>query len=267
MKRRTHCLAISLLISLPTLGGFTAISATAARAASLPDLIDQTKPSVVLVGSFGLMDSPRFGFRGTGFVVGDGRTVLTNAHVLPPENPERIDRSIAVQVWSPGGTWQMRDAKLLSRDAFRDLALLRIDGPAIKPLKLASTPTREGTAIALIGFPLGNALGFSHVTHRGIVASRTQVAAAASNFQALNERAVHQIRQGNFDILQLDANAYPGNSGGPVLDLETGEVVGVLNMVLVKGTKEAALAVPTGISYAVPASEAQKLLDSVASSP
>lgn len=258
MQRRSLCLA-ALPLSLSLL-------APAARALSLPDLIEQSKPAVVLVGSYGLMDSPRFGFRGTGFVVGDGRTVLTNAHVLPPEDPGRIDRTLAVQVWV-NGSWQLREARLVNRDAFRDLAQLRIDGAAVKPLKLATTPTREGTAIALIGFPLGNALGFSHVTHRGIVASRTQIAAAASNFQALNERAVHQIRQGNFDILQLDANAYPGNSGGPVLDVETGEVVGVLNMVLVKGTKEAALAVPTGISYAVPASEAQKLLDTPPTAP
>jgi hypothetical protein len=39
----------------------------------------------------------------------------------------------------------------------------------------------------------------------------------------------------------------------PLLDADTGAVVGVLNMVLVKGTKESALSQPTGISYAVPA--------------
>jgi len=38
-----------------------------------------------------------------------------------------------------------------------------------------------------------------------------------------------------------------------LLNTETGEVVGVVNMVLVKGTKESALSQPTGISYAVPA--------------
>jgi S1-C subfamily serine protease len=53
-------------------------------------------------------------------------------------------------------------------------------------------------------------------------------------------------------VLQLDATAYPGNSGGPVLDAASGRVVGVVNMVLVKAGRESALSQPTGISYAVP---------------
>lgn len=67
-----------------------------ASAASLPELIARVKRSVVAVGSYGLMDNPRFGFRAAGFAVADGLHVLTNAHVVPPETPDRIDRSIAV---------------------------------------------------------------------------------------------------------------------------------------------------------------------------
>ena len=55
-----------------------------------------------------------------------------------------------------------------------------------------------------------------------------------------------------FDVLQLDATAYPGNSGSPVYDPATGHVLGVLNSVLVKDSKESALERPTGISYAIP---------------
>ena len=43
-----------------------------------------------------------------------------------------------------------------------------------------------------------------------------------------------------------------GNSGSPLFDTRTGEVVGILNMVFVKGTRESALSNPTGISYAIP---------------
>ena len=68
------------------------------------------------------------------------------------------------------------------------------------------------------------------------------------------------MRQGSFDIYQLDATSYPGNSGGPLLDSETGEVVGVMNMVLVKGTRESALSQPTGISYASPARYIEELI-------
>ena len=62
-------------------------------------------------------------------------------------------------------------------------------------------------------------------------------------------------------MLQLDATAYPGNSGSPVYDPETGDVIGIINMVLVKGTKESALSQPSGITYAVPSRHLQGLLD------
>ena len=76
------------------------------------------------------------------------------------------------------------------------------------------------------------------MTHRGIVASVTAIALPAPTAQSLNAQAVNRLRQGSFDIYQLDATAYPGNSGGPVLDVESGKVIAVINMVLVKGSKE-----------------------------
>jgi S1-C subfamily serine protease len=111
-----------------------------------------------------------------------------------------------------------------------------------------------------MGFPIGGILGFKTVTHRGIISSITAVALPTPTSQQLNEKTVRRLREGSFDIYQLDATAYPGNSGGPVLDADTGAVVGVLNMVLVKGTKESALSQPTGISYAVPARFVDDLL-------
>ena len=61
-------------------------------------------------------------------------------------------------------------------------------------------------------------------------------------------------------MLQLDATAYPGNSGSPLYEVGSGQVVGVLNSVLVKSTKESALENPTGISYAIPIDYLNKLL-------
>ncbi|PTT91365.1 serine protease [Pelomonas sp. HMWF004] len=235
-------------------------SGLARAAESLPQLIARAKRSVVVVGSYGLMDTPRFGFRAAGFAVADGLHVMTNAHVVPPDTPGRIDRSLAVQVWLGDDQWQMRSARLLGRDLRNDLALLQIDGPAVPALKLAAQDTPEGTDIALMGFPIGNALGFVHTTHRGIVSAFTAIATPANDPAGLNPRAVRQLREGAFKVMQLDAVAYPGNSGGPVLDIATGEVVGVLQGGVIKGTKEAALSAPTGITYAVPASAAAALL-------
>ena len=195
-----------------------------------------------------------------GFAVGDGLQVVTSAHVVPPDTPDRIDRSIAVQVWQGDDQWQLRSARLLGRDLRNDLALLEIDGPALPVLQLAEQDVPEGTAIALMGFPIGHALGYVHTTHRGIVSAWTAIASPALNPAGLNARSVRQLREGSFKVMQLDAIAYPGNSGGPVLDIETGRVVGVLQGGVVKTTKEAALSAPTGISYAVPMSAVAALL-------
>ncbi|MDP1045453.1 hypothetical protein Q6332_30925, partial [Klebsiella pneumoniae] len=49
-----------------------ALAPLLAAAADLPALIERSKPSVVLVGTYSPTDNPRFGFRGTGFAVADG---------------------------------------------------------------------------------------------------------------------------------------------------------------------------------------------------
>jgi S1-C subfamily serine protease len=64
-----------------------------------------------------------------------------------------------------------------------------------------------------------------------------------------------------YDVMQLDATAYPGNSGSPVFDQRSGRVLGVINSVLVKGTKEAAIEKPSGISYAIPVRFVHELLE------
>src|SRR5437762_2651042 len=46
--------------------------------------IDRVRNSVVAVGTFERTRSPQFQFLGTGFAVGDGTIVVTNAHVVPP---------------------------------------------------------------------------------------------------------------------------------------------------------------------------------------
>jgi S1-C subfamily serine protease len=229
----------------------------------LPELIARSKRSVVLVGSYGLLDNPRFGFRAAGFVVADGLHVLTNAHVIPPDTPGRVDRSLAVQVWTAENGWLVRSARLVNVDRAHDLALLQIDGPPVPPLQLAKTEAPEGTSVVLIGFPVGNALGFVHVTHRGMVSARTAIVPPAISPAGLTERAVRQLRDGAFEVLQLDAIAYPGNSGGPVIDIGTGEVVGVLQGGVIKGTREAALSAPTGMSYAVLARDAAAMLNNI----
>ncbi|MBK8863244.1 MAG: trypsin-like peptidase domain-containing protein [Betaproteobacteria bacterium] len=141
-----------------------------------------------------------------------------------------------------------------------DLALLRLEGPPCRRWRSPRPAAPEGMDVALIGYPIGGVLGYSPVTHRGIVASITTVALPSLTARQLDAKTAARLREGPFEVYQLDATAYPGNSGGPVLDARTGEVVGVVNMVLVRGTRESALSNPTGISYAIPVAFVRELL-------
>ncbi len=255
MKRRGAVQAL-VLAGVPWLAPAPLLAQDA-----LPDTIARLKPSVLVVGTYKATDRPRFQLRGTGFAVGDGRTVVTNAHVLP-EQVGSDAPALTVQVRQPAGEWEMRAARVLGTDPARDLALLRVDGAAIPAMRIGDSATvREGEDLAFMGFPVGGVLGFSVVTHRAMVSSITAAALPSPSSSRLSEQAIRSLRGGVFDIFQLDATAYPGNSGGPLFRAATGEVVGVVNMVLIKGTRESALSHPSGISYAIPARHVVELMD------
>ena len=238
---------------------FAAVAQTSS--AGLIDVVARVKPSIVLVGTFKAANSPRFNLRGTGFVAGDGNFVVTNAHVIPDGPETDPEAKIVIQVRTAQGELQARVANILEIDKQRDLALLQFDGAAVQKLTVRDSDTvREGQSIAFMGFPIGGALGFSPVTHRGIISSITAIALPSSNASQLNARNVASLRSGGFNVFQLDATAYPGNSGGPMFDAETGDVIGVINMVFIKGTKESALTHPSGISYAIPSKYVVELL-------
>ena len=224
-----------------------------------PEVIAATRGSVLPIGTWDPLASPRFGFRGTAFVVGDGLHVITNQHVV--DIKADVAPQWVVRLPPEGNRVEWRPASLIARDPAHDLALLQLQGEPLAPLRLADDKQlREGLSVLLMGFPIGGVLGFQPVTHRGMVSSVAPIALPAANVSRLADRTLNQIRRGVFDIVQLDATAYPGNSGGPVIDAETGEVVAVVNMVLVKGTREAALTNPSGISYAIPARWVRELL-------
>ncbi|HEX6734050.1 MAG TPA: serine protease [Azonexus sp.] len=230
-------------------------------AGDLAATIVRVKPSIVVVGTYQKTASPQFAMRGTGFVVASGNLVATNSHVIPEEaGPDAP--TLAIRTRGDDGQAQLRPARMISRDPDRDLAILRFDGPPLPALSLSnSDAVREGQMIGFTGFPIGGALGFSPVTHRGMVASITPITLPGNAARQLNEKAIRQIKRGTFNIFQLDATAYPGNSGSPVFDADSGEVVGIINMVFIKGSKESALSQPSGISYAIPANYLKRLLD------
>ncbi|MEM7469272.1 MAG: serine protease [Pseudomonadota bacterium] len=187
----------------------------------------------------------------TGFVIGDGKMIATNAHVIPPiENPEFEKLVIFV---GTGRHVEVRPVKIIKRDETHDLAILRQMGAPLPALKLAppEPPLAEGSAIAFMGYPIGSVLGLYPVTHGGYLSAITPVVIPAANSNSLSAAQVRALKNPYF-VYQLDATAYPGNSGSPLFDTDSGNVIGVINKVFVKSRKEKVLSDPSDITYAIP---------------
>ncbi len=232
----------------------------AADADELSRTIVTVKGSIVGVGSLLRVRNPPISFRGTGFVVGDGLSVITNAHVVPELLDTENKETLGIVIGKGDGV-EFRSAVLVALDKEHDLAHLRLTGAPLPALVLGdSSSAAEGQALAFTGFPLGMVLGLHPATHRATLAAITPIVMPSLNSRILDARAITQLQRAPFAIFQLDGTAYPGNSGSPVYDPDTGTVLAVINMVLVKGLKETAITNPSGITYAVPVSYVRDLL-------
>jgi serine protease Do len=228
-------------------------------AADLPRTIQTIKPSIVGIGSYEKTRSPAVKFVGTGFVVGDGLNIITNAHVASAA-VSGDNESLGIVI-ARGEQIEFRSANMVAADPEHDLALLKISGKPLPAMQLGDSSTVvEGQSIVFTGFPLGIVLGLNHATHRGIISAITPIVMPALGAGRLDPRMVAQLRRTPYAIFQLDGTAYPGNSGSPVYDPETGAVYGVVNMVFVKGIKETAITNPSGITYAIPSKYVWNLL-------
>jgi serine protease Do len=223
--------------------------------ADLPGSIAQMRASIVAVGTVQPGRNPQFRVLGTGFAVGDGSVIATNSHVVPELVDANRMETLAIAVPGNGMTVAVREVSKFSSDPQHDLALLKLSGGKNLPaVKLSDgSGVREGMVIAFTGFPMGDVLGLFPVTHRGIVSAIAPIGIPGARARELDARLVRQLAAGPFDIFQLDATAYPGHSGSPLFDPDSGEVIGIVNMVFVKGSRESALSQPSGISYAIPA--------------
>jgi serine protease Do len=154
--------------------------------------------------------------------------LLTNAHV--------VDGCAGVRV--SNGNDGPRPARVVTRDATNDLAILKTNAT---PLKVATFRygVRLGEDVAAFGFPLAGLL------------------AAGGNFTLGNVTALAGLRDDS-RALQISAPVQPGNSGGPLLD-ETGAVVGI---VASKLKFAGATDLAQNVNFAIKASVAQVFAES-----
>ncbi|MEW6119259.1 MAG: serine protease [Pseudomonadota bacterium] len=235
------------------------IGSPSARA-DVADTLLTVKPGVVGVGVFNPTGSPRANLLGTGFAVLDGRHVVSCAHIFDKPLDSEKKETHAVFVGRDRQV-NVRAARIVALDRARDLAVLKIEGDPLPALKLGdSERAREGWQLYFTGYPIGSVLGLNPSTHRAGLAAIVPIFTPLRQAAQLNARTLKQARDA-FEVFELDAIAYPGNSGSPVWHPDTGEVLGVVNSVYVKGAKEAALSAPSGITYAIPVKHVRELLE------
>ncbi len=241
----------------------------AGAANELPDTIDSIRGSVVAVGvarpARRIADGkPSIEYRGTGFAVGAGYHVVTNHHVIEglageAASPQQGE-TLAVFV-GRGDRATVRSVTIAALDPDHDLALLQLGEPPLPPLGLGGDDLiREGEELAFTGFPLGLVLGLYPATNKAIVSAVTPVVVPAESAGALTPEMIRRLKT-PYEVYQLDAIAYPGNSGSPVYRPADGKVVGIVNSVFVKGSRETMLQSPSAITYAIPVRYIRDLID------
>ncbi|HCU65341.1 MAG TPA: serine protease [Rheinheimera sp.] len=227
-------------------------------AAELSDLIPKVKPAVVAIALYNPTSAPRLKLIGSGFAVAPGNRIATNFHVV--EKLPDISKNESYVVLSGHGSQpQMHQIKHIRSNREHDLALLEI-AATLPYMDLADEQViAEGTEVAFTGYPITAVLGLYPATHRAIISAVTPIAIPADHSTALNPRTLRQLQQ-PFPVYQLDGTAYPGNSGSALYRQSDGKVVAVINMVLVKASREAVLSDPSGITFAIPVKHLKQLM-------
>ena len=189
-----------------TISSSTNNPATSDNSSIYEQVYAETIDSVPLVRALGVdnpfTDGDTRG-QGSGFLYDETR-IVTNEHVV--YGSEEIDLQYI------NGDWT--GATLLGKDYYSDLAVLEVDHvpESATPLGLSEREPRVGQEVLAIGNPLGLEGSMS----QGIISG-------------VNRSITPEWRRYAYpNIVQTDAGLNPGNSGGPLVDLE-GDVVGVVH--------------------------------------
>jgi len=167
---------------------------------------------------------------GSAVLVSEDGWVVTNHHV--------VDAALSVTVVLHD---QRRfSATVVGTDPRSDLALLQLDNPGPFPwLPWSNRPVQVGEAVMAVGSPFD----FQSTITLGIV--------SATGRRGLEKGEIQ-------DFIQTDAAVNPGNSGGPLLNMQ-GKIVGINTAIYSQGADQ-----NSGVSFAIPAPMASRVIESLA---
>ncbi|MEO0407586.1 MAG: trypsin-like peptidase domain-containing protein, partial [Cyanobacteria bacterium P01_A01_bin.135] len=201
--------------------------------ASIADMVEQVAPAIVQVRpATGTAPqtpfqpgSQRHSLAGSGMIVSSKGLMVTNAHVVG-DSPQALVQRQGQQLLG----------QVVYRDPDLDIALVKLEGGSYPTVRLGnSDAVRPGEWAIAIGSPMG----LSNTVTAGIIS-------------AINRQGSElQLAGRSGPFIQTDAAINPGSSGGPLLN-DRGEVIGI-NTAVLEGTQ--------GLSFAVPISAVQPLLE------
>jgi len=161
---------------------------------------------------------------GSGFIINNKGYIITNYHVIKDKKDIRIylpDKRIF-------------SAKIIGFDPETDIALVKIKGDNLPTVEFGdSDKLKVGQKVAAIGNPFG----LESTITTGIVSAKHRT----------RGKTIYR------DFIQTDANVNPGNSGGPLVNLD-GEVVGINTFILARSE---------GLGFSIPSNLAKIIIKSL----
>ena len=168
--------------------------------------------------------------------VGSGVIIDRNGLILT--NNGLIESAQKVSVMLSHG--EVRDAKIVGRDAALDVALIKIDGSV--PLSAVHFGNSDQVEVGEWVIAMGNPFGLGISVTTGIVSGKGAIMGTGTDDS----------------FIQTDASVNPGSSGGPLLNLR-GEIVGIIKTSIVSTSGQ-----DSGISIAVPINKIKESLPQLA---
>jgi serine protease Do len=194
-------------------------SSQAARAASPTPNIPNIPEELLRRFQIPQPQLPRQGM-GSGFIVEADGVILTNAHVVEGADEVRVRLTDRREF----------KGKVLGTDKATDIAVVKIDAKGLPAVKLGDpSKVRVGEWVVAIGSPFG----FENTVTAGIVSATSR-----------------SLPDGTYvPFIQTDAAVNPGNSGGPLFNLQ-GEVIGINSQIYSRsgGFQGLAFAIPVDVA-------------------
>jgi len=163
-----------------------------------------------------------FSDQGSGVVVDAEGYILTNRHVIAEGNAIMVGLSDGRRV----------AARVIGTDALTDIAVLKVDAPNLMPIGWGDS---DGCNVGSPVWAVGSPFGLDHTVTFGILSGKHRMVKASTRYQ---------------DFMQSDVAVNPGNSGGPLVDIN-GKLVGI-NTAIVGDTYR-------GVSFSIPSNVVQEV--------